>query len=106
MLEVNPQHVACGESSLFHGSTCESRKSNDVAGRVDVRNGGLKKLIDFYPSSRVRNQSSSFHMKLIAVALPPDGVDECVTLYCLAALQLREYEFTVHIRSNAHHLFC
>src|SRR2546427_36166 len=55
MLEGNPKHVACGESPLFHRSTCESRKSNDVASRVDVRNGSLKELIDFHSSSRVRN---------------------------------------------------
>jgi uncharacterized protein YbjT (DUF2867 family) len=31
--------------------------------------------------------------------------DECVTLYFLAAFQLREYGFTVHLRSDARHLF-
>src|SRR5438309_10462625 len=79
MLEGKPKHVACGESPLFHRSTCESRKSNDVASRVDVRNGSLKELIDFHSSSRVRNKSRSFQMKVICVALTSDAVDECVT---------------------------
>lgn len=50
MLEGNPKHVACGESPLFYGSTCEGRKSNDIASRVDVRDGGLKEFINFHSS--------------------------------------------------------
>ena len=44
-------------------------------------------------------------MKVICVALASDGVDECVTLYFLAAFQLRECEFTLHVHADARHLF-
>ena len=74
---------------LFHRTACQCGESDYVAGCVDVGNISLKELVHFEPAAGVSRQSSSFQMKLIAIGLAADRINESVALYFLAALQFR-----------------
>jgi hypothetical protein len=45
--------MARGQPALFHGRTCECRKSNNVASRIKVSNFSLKELIHFQPAAQI-----------------------------------------------------
>ncbi len=46
------ENVATGDAALFHGRGGERRKADDVAGRVNIGDGGLKVLIDLEFAAR------------------------------------------------------
>src|SRR5437879_12216863 len=78
------------QPTLFHRGACECREPDDVASCIDVRDVSLEELIHFQLATRIRRQSSSFQVKLIAIGLAAHSIDEGVALYHLVAPQLHK----------------
>src|SRR5260370_13490338 len=105
MLEGNPDHMARVQPALFHRGARECRKADDVTSGIDVWNFGFKELIHSQPATRISRQPSSLQMKLIAIGLPADGIDESVSLHLLAALQFCKNTVVHWVDPDERHLF-
>ncbi len=68
------EDVRTGESSLLHRGAGQSRKSDDIAGGVNVRDGGLIILIHDELAPAVGYQPDAIQIELIAVGLTADRV--------------------------------
>src|ERR1700683_3908297 len=97
------KHMTGCQASLFHRRAGKCRKSDNVTSGVDMWNVSLKELIDLQLSARVRYQSGSLQMKLIAISLAAHGVDERVSLHFLATLQLRNNSVARLVDSDMSH---
>ncbi len=101
-LAVGPEHVAAREPALLHRRRGQSRKADDVACRIDVRNGRLVVLVDRDPPSLVRGQAGGREVQEVRVRLPPDAVEQGVAVDLLAALETGDdaFLFVVADRSD------
>ena len=83
--------VTTGQASLLHGSAGQGGKSDDVAGGINVRHGGLKMLVDLQFAAPVRRQARRLEIEQIAVGLPPDGVQQPLAVDVFSAFELGKH---------------
>ena len=99
-LARSTKHVATGQASLLHGSAGQGGKSDHVSGCVDVRDRGLKVLIDLQLAASIRSQSGRFKIEQITICLPPDGVQQSLAVNIFTAFKLSEHPVASFIQSD------
>ncbi len=62
------ESMAGGVTALLHRGRREGRKANDVADRIDMRQGGLKILVDFQPAALVGFDAELFQPEILGGA--------------------------------------
>lgn len=70
------EHVAAGEPALLHGSGGERREPDDVAGRVDVRDGRLIIVIHDEFAAAIGLDAGCFDVEHVAIGLAADGIKQ------------------------------
>src|SRR5712671_5349832 len=98
------EHVASGEAALFHGGAGQGGEADDVAGGIDVRDGGLKILAHCQLAAAIRCKTGPFDIELVAIGLASDGVEQVLSANDFSAFQLGEDLVAPLVKANLHDL--
>ena len=101
---ADAKDVTTGESSLLHRGAGQRRKTDDIAGGINVRYRGPEIFIDDELAAPIGHQANRLQVQLIAVGLPSHGVKQRRAMDRLAALQLGEDAVAIVIEAHLHDL--
>ncbi len=85
------EHMARCEPALFHRSRGKRGKSDDIAGGVDVRDGGLERFVDGELAAFDGAESHGGEVEAVGVGLTSHGIEKRGGGESLAAFEGRSY---------------